>query len=75
MLDVEHSQDVGRIGGELRQVADRAVEVLAVTADRNRQLLLPDLERAAGDRVQCVEDLVQLHGGLDAATREQPAVG
>ena len=75
VLDVEHLEQVGRVGRERRQVAEHVVEVLVVAPDRLGELLLPLSERGSGARVKRVEDLVELDGGLDVAAREHAAVG
>ena len=45
LVRVEHLEQVAPGPGELRQLAERVVEILAALLDRDAELLLPDLER------------------------------
>ena len=75
LLLVEHRQQVGALAREVRQLAERVVQVLAAVADRRAQLLLPDPERAPGRGVVGLEHLVQLHGLGHARVVQPSAVG
>jgi len=56
VLDIEHLEQVGGVGGELREVAEHAGEVLVVALDRDRELLLPGAEGLARGRIKRVVD-------------------
>ena len=74
MLGVQHAEDAGAGGGELAQVAEREVEVLALAADRLRRLRDPVAEGLLRLRVEDPQDLVELHRRLDLRAAQRGAV-
>ena len=67
LVRVEHLEQVAPGAGELRQLPERVVQLLAALLDRVAELLLPDLERPPGLRVVGLHDLVELHLLRDVA--------
>ena len=69
-LAVEDAKQPVEVGGERPQVADRRREVGAAVTQRDRDVLLPGLERRPRRLVERTEDLVQLDGVRDLRPRQ-----
>lgn len=74
MRDVENLQEVGGVGRERGQVAEHVVEVLAVAADGDRQLLLPDAE-GSSDQPAGLDEVVREVARVAVDLRKQRAAG
>jgi hypothetical protein len=81
LLAVEHPENIGRVGGERAEVAERVVQrlrgrvgVLLGALDRQRRLFDPLLERRPRGLVERGEDLVELDRLLHLRARDRAAV-